>query len=294
MEWILSLFPSVFYILRALLGEILSGRDRCAPLGGTVMENETPYRSEEETSPAHVNPTLSSDSGPSVNHHLGARANTTPPAGGSSQSMEQKCQTPPMVEDHFENLGPLGEIPPLSPPAGPSLGPEHEKREQAPSIGVNLDPSQSSRRLDGGEQGGNSSKSNQNLSCSHDEAWFKNHAIEQDKKAYYKRLEKECPSSMDGDDDLKRNAVMRDIAGTNNYLRTALLLHFERNAPMRCGPQFNGGTYDEDFASRINQIMQSEGKSTRSLSDLVDLKYALEDAQKRKKILESYFQWKKK
>ena len=92
MEWILSLFPSVFYILRALLGEILSGRDRCAPLGGTVMENETPYRSEEETSPAHVNPTLSSDSGPSVNHHLGARANTTPPAGGSSQSMEQKCQ----------------------------------------------------------------------------------------------------------------------------------------------------------------------------------------------------------
>ena len=56
------------------------------------------YRSEEETSPAHVNPTLSSDSGPSVNHHLGARANTTPPAGDSSQSMEPKCQTPCLHE----------------------------------------------------------------------------------------------------------------------------------------------------------------------------------------------------
>jgi hypothetical protein len=87
---------------------------------------------------------------------------------------------------------------------------------------------------------------------------------------------------------------MRDIANTNPYLRTALLLRFERNAPMRCGPQFNGGTYEDDFAYRINQIMQSEGKNTRSLSDLVNLKYALADAQKRDKILEAYFQWKKK
>nr|YP_010945869.1 ribosomal protein S2 [Agrostis stolonifera]WGN99086.1 ribosomal protein S2 [Agrostis stolonifera] len=67
MEWILSLFPSVSHILRAILEETLSGRDRCAPLGGTVMENETPSRSEDKTSKApHVNPTLSDDGEPSV------------------------------------------------------------------------------------------------------------------------------------------------------------------------------------------------------------------------------------
>jgi hypothetical protein len=75
-------------------------------------------------------------------------------------SPEPEGTTPRMVVGHFESLGLLLEIPPLpeTPPAGPSLAPEPEEREQAPSVGLNLDPSQSSRRLDGGERGGNSSK----------------------------------------------------------------------------------------------------------------------------------------
>jgi hypothetical protein len=71
-------------------------------------------------------------------------------------SPEPEGTTPRMVVGHFESLGLLLEIPPLpeTPPAGPSLAPEPEEREQAPSVGLNLDPSQSSRRLDGGERGG--------------------------------------------------------------------------------------------------------------------------------------------
>ena len=41
-------------------------------------------------------------------------------------SPEPEGTTPPVVEEHFANLGPLMDIPPLteSPPAGPSLAPE--------------------------------------------------------------------------------------------------------------------------------------------------------------------------
>jgi hypothetical protein len=296
-ETIIAVSYYVFTILKSVFSKMEdTWSDRCAPLGGTMMENETPSRSEEETSKApHVHPTLSSDGGPSVNHHLGAAkrgVNTTPPG------LERENPPPPdMGEEEFAGLEPFQEIPPLpeTPPAGPSLAPEPEERGQAPSVGLNLDPSQSSCRLDGGEEGGNSSKSQKTPSCSYNEAWFQNHALEQKKKAYSQLLEKEYPSSVDGDGDLKLKAVMRDIADTNSDLHTKLLLRFGRNAPMRCGPKFNGGTtYYEDFALRIKQIMQSEGKNTRSLSDLVNLKYDLGDAKKREKILDSYFQWKKR
>jgi hypothetical protein len=71
------------------------------------------------------------------------------------------------MED-FESLEPLVKIPtlPEMSPTGPSCGPEPEKKEQAPSIGLTLEPSQSSRWLDGGEQGGNSSKMIKTQSCS--------------------------------------------------------------------------------------------------------------------------------
>ena len=54
-EWTISLFQSVYYVINALLGETWSGRERCAPLGGTELENRSPSRSEEETAQAaHV------------------------------------------------------------------------------------------------------------------------------------------------------------------------------------------------------------------------------------------------
>jgi hypothetical protein len=79
--------------------------------------------------------------------------NTTLPAGDSSEWPAPQSQDPDM--EYFKNLEPLMKIPtlPEMSPAGPSCGPKPEKKEQAPSVGLTLEPSQSSRRLDGGEQG---------------------------------------------------------------------------------------------------------------------------------------------
>jgi hypothetical protein len=157
-EFCMSLFQSLYHMIGPFfrqISEIWNGGERCAPLGGTGMENPTPSRSGGgETSQApHVNPTLCDDSGPSGNHHLGAGVNTTLPAGDSSERPAPQSQDPDM--EYFESLEPLVKIPtlPEMSPAGPSCGPEPEKKEQAPSVGLTLEPSQSSRRLDGGEQG---------------------------------------------------------------------------------------------------------------------------------------------
>jgi ribosomal protein S2 len=76
MECLVSIAQSSYFILRAFLEQIFSGEERCAPLGGTGMENPTPSRSGGETSQApHVNLMLSSDSdSDSVNQGGGSDA----------------------------------------------------------------------------------------------------------------------------------------------------------------------------------------------------------------------------
>jgi len=106
-ETIISLCSYLYYVLKSLFSEIWetrSGRGHCAPLGGTVVENESPSRSEEETSKAGY------------------------------VFLTNSHSPPRMPDEEFESLG-LGllvEIPPLS-PAGPSLPQEEpEKKGESP------------------------------------------------------------------------------------------------------------------------------------------------------------------
>jgi len=84
LEWILSLSQSVYHIIRALFLE----------MGGTeLLANQSPSRSEEETSKApHVHPTLSDDSEPSVNQE-------GPSDSGPSVNQVGMTNVPPLTID---------------------------------------------------------------------------------------------------------------------------------------------------------------------------------------------------
>ena len=124
LEVILSLSQYVSIYVGTLMEEMVAawrGRERCATMGTGGLES--PSRSAQQTS-----------------------------QGVQIFQMDLNEPAPPLAFD-------LNEPPATEqnePPAGPSLAPEPEEREQAPTVGLNLDPSQSSRRLDGGEQEGNS------------------------------------------------------------------------------------------------------------------------------------------
>ena len=198
----------------------------------------------------------------------------------SSPEPEGEGTSPRMVVGHFESMGLLLDISPLpeTPPAGPSLAPEPEEREQAPSVGLNLDPSQSSRRLDGGERGGNSSKR-----C------LRVEMEESDRR--WKVARQSAEASFEGN---RRAALLQALEaspfetakaelvtgiGGNFYFRIALI-----NSLFVSPLTGQRGALEKT----IEAILQCQGKPTNSLSSFLDLKCDLEHPESRKTALSPY------
>lgn len=182
------------------------------------------------------------------------------------------------MEDCFEGLEPLLEVPSFqeTPPAGPSLDPE--EREQAPSVGLNLDPSQSSRRLDGGERGGNSSKRsftsflaylNESASRWKARGEFLEARLEGKKREKELQALKAYPFET-------AKAELVTAIGNNSKFRVALLSLHLKNPLLAIGAT---GKL-QALSNTIGDILKSQGKDIKSLKDLLDLKCDLEDPKK--------------
>ena len=188
--------------------------------------------------------------------------------------------TSPRMVGHFESLGILLEIPPLpeTPPAGPSLAPEPEEREQAPSVGLNLDPSQSSRRLDGGERGGNSSKRGLRVEME-----------ESDRR--WKVARQSAEASFEGN---KRAALLQVLeASPFETAKPELVTGIGENLEFRLA--LIRALYVSPLTGQrgvlektIEAILQCQGKPLDSLSSFLDLKLDLEHPAKIKTALSPY------
>lgn len=197
----------------------------------------------------------------------------------SSPEPEGEGTSPRMVV-HFESLGRLLDIPPLpeTPPAGPSLAPEPEEREQAPSVGLNLDPSQSSRRLDGGERGGNSSKR-----C------LRVEMEESDRR--WKVARQSAEASFEGN---RRAALLQALeASPFETAKAELVTGIGGNSAFRIAlinSLFVSPLTGQRGAleNTIEAILQCQGKPTNSLSSFLDLKCDLEHPESRKAALSPY------
>jgi hypothetical protein len=199
-----------------------------------------------------------------------------------TSSPEPEGTTPRMVVGHFESLGLLLEIPPLpeTPPAGPSLAPEPEEREQAPSVGLNLDPSQSSRRLDGGERGGNSSKRCLRVEMEESDRRWK--VARQSAEASFEGNRRaELLQALEASPFETAKAELVTGIGANSEFWLALIrsLYVSPLTGQR-------GALEKT----IEAILQCQGKPTNSLSSFLDLKCDLEHPEKMKTALRPYLE----
>ena len=190
--------------------------------------------------------------------------------------------TPTLVVGHFEGLETLLEIPPLpeTPPAGPSLAPE--EREQAPSVGLNLDPSQSSRRLDGGERGANSSKRSSTLSLEEleeSDSKFKVGVESLEARLEGIKRKKQLQAFGASPFETAKGELVTSI-GENSQFRVGLLLSLDVKCPLT-GKR-------EALEKTIEAILKCQGKPTDSLASLLDLKCDLEDPEKLETALRPY------
>jgi hypothetical protein len=284
LECVSGLIGTFWHVIQTFAHKIeaFPGGERCAPLGGTELENRSPSRSEEETSKAaYVNLMKSEDSGKTVNHDLGAveqGVNTATPAGDSSEGPEpepprgRKAPIEPILFCSVRTRDDLIEIP-FSP----------EESGATPTTGPLLDPA----------DGGQPSKRQKTQSCSLAETDAKRdpdfgvnllETLKREKT--YEEIRHKYPSS----DDDARKAVIEEIK-KNETFGSKLLIHFKHRAPMRV---LGENAFHRAFTDRINQIMKCEGKDAASLRDLIDLKYNLEDPQKRNEILTRYFDQRKR
>lgn len=199
-----------------------------------------------------------------------------------TSSPEPEGTTPHMGEEEFPDLQSLVEIPPLpeTPTAGPSLAPEPEEREQAPSVGLNLDPSQSSRRLDGGERGGNSSKRCLRVEMEESDKRWKVAKLSAEASFEVNRRAKLLQALEASPFETAKAELVTGI-GANFQFRLALIesLYVSPLTGQR-----------EALENTIEDILQCQGKPTNSLSSFLDLKCDLEHPEKRKTALRPYLE----